>query len=249
MADPADHRGTSAAEDVSRIDVRQGHQLPVRRFFPESGEDVGTVVILSDVFGWGRFYEQLAARLTTDGFAVAVPDLFSRVGELPEKTVPAALARRERLDEQLLLDDLGDVITKLATEPRCGGRVATLGFCFGGTLALRLAPTGPAATVSFYGFPTDGGDGGRLPSPLELAPTMRGPILGLWGDEDEYIPVGEVRRLDDELTRHAVTHEFQVYSGEGHNFLRALFAKDGSSPAALDAWERTTALLADRIRV
>jgi carboxymethylenebutenolidase len=115
-----------------------------------------------------------------------------------------------------------------------------IGFCMGGTLALDLAATrSDLATVSYYGFPARPRP--NVPTPIDAAARMRGPILGHWGTADEGVGMDNVRELDRRLTAAAIQHEFHLYGGLPHGFLKALL-EDEAAPGhqqACESWRRT----------
>src|SRR5207247_9399029 len=106
--------------------------------------------------------------------------------------------------------------------------VGTIGFCMGGTQALLLAARRDdlAATVSYYGFPADSR---TEASPVDFAPKMHGPILGHWGDQDAGAGMENVEKLREALEAAGVGHEFHIYPGLGHGFLKASL-EDSKTP-------------------
>ena len=71
--------------------------------------------------------------------------------------------------------------------------------------------------------------------------TLKGPVLGLWGNKDQGIPPSAVAEFDKALTDAGVKHEFHAYDA-GHGFANP---SSGAykSDAAKDAWEKTKAFL------
>jgi carboxymethylenebutenolidase len=200
------------------------------------------VLIINDVFGRSPFYEHVARRLAQAGFVAATPEFFFREGPLPEPTRDAAMARAKRLDFSRTVDDMSAAIDWLRDRADTTDAVGTIGFCMGGTIVLLLAArrTDIAASVCYYGFPADTRTSAR---PIDLAAKMKGPILGLWGDQDTGVGMDNVATLDRELTAARVEHEFHVHPGLGHGFLKASL-EDESTPGyrlACESWTRTIA--------
>jgi carboxymethylenebutenolidase len=198
------------------------------------------VLVVNDVFGRSPFYEHTARRLAQAGFVAATPEFFFREGPLPEPTRDAAMARAKRLDFSRSVDDMSAAIDWLRGRADTTDAVGTIGFCMGGTIVLLLAArrTDIAASVCYYGFPADTRTSAR---PIDLAAKMKGPILGLWGDQDTGVGMDNVSTLDRELTAAGVEHEFHIYPGLGHGFLKASL-DDESTPGyrqACESWTRT----------
>jgi carboxymethylenebutenolidase len=223
-----------------------GGAMPTLVAFPERAR-APAVLVINDVFGRSPFYEHTARRLAQAGFVAATPEFFFREGPLPEATRDAAMARAKRLDFSRTVDDMAAAIDWLRARAETNGAVGTIGFCMGGTIVLLLAARrrDVAASVCYYGFPADTRTSQR---PIDLASNMRGPILGLWGDQDAGVGMDNVKQLDVALTAASVEHEFHVYPGLGHGFLKASL-DDESTPGyrqACESWTRTIAWLLSR---
>jgi carboxymethylenebutenolidase len=224
-------------EDAS-IPVEDG-VMPGLLAFPEHVPAPG-ILIVNDVFGRSPFYDQLARRLAQAGFVAVTPEYFFREGSLPEPTREAAMARAKRLDFKRWGRDMSAALDWLRSRNEVDRTIASIGFCMGGTQVLLLAARRDdlAASVSYYGFPADQ----RTDvSPIELAPKMHGPILGHWGDQDTGVGMDNVEKLRVALTAAGVAHEFHIYPGVGHGFLKASL-EDAKTPGyeqACLSWTRT----------
>ncbi len=224
-------------EDAA-IPVEDGN-MPGLVALPEDLPAPG-ILVINDVFGRSPFYDQLARRLAQAGFVAVTPEYFFREGSLPEPTREAAMARAKQLDFKRWSRDMSAAIDWLRARPDVNGTVGTIGFCMGGTQALLLAARRDdlAATVSYYGFPADARTDA---SPIEVAPKMHGPILGHWGDQDQGAGMDNVEKLRAALEAAGVEHEFHIYPGLGHGFLKASL-EDSKTPGyeqACTSWKRT----------
>ncbi|HEV8537026.1 MAG TPA: dienelactone hydrolase family protein [Candidatus Limnocylindria bacterium] len=219
------------------IPVEGSAGMPALIALPERTPAPG-VLIINDVFGRSPFYDHLARRLAEAGFVAITPEYFFREGALPEPTRDAAVARSKRLDYARWGRDMSAAVDWLRSE--VNRAVGTIGFCMGGTAVLLLAAARDdlAASVSYYGFPADA----RTDvSPIELAPKMHGPILGHWGDQDTGAGMENVEKLRAGLASARVEHEFRIYPGLGHGFLKASL-DDPKTPGyeqACASWTRT----------
>ena len=218
-----------------------GGAMPTLVALPER-TPAPAVLVINDVFGRGSFYEHLARRLAQAGFVAATPEFFFREGPLPEQTREAAMARSKRLDFARTVDDMSAALDWLKARPDTTGVVGTIGFCMGGTLVLLIEARRQdvAASVCYYGFPADA----RTPSsPIAVAPQIAGPILGLWGDQDTGVGMDDVAKLDTALSAAGVAHEFHIYPGLGHGFLKASLEDESTPgyPQACESWTRTIA--------
>jgi carboxymethylenebutenolidase len=199
------------------------------------------VMVMNDIFGSSPFYDNITRRLAQAGFVALDPEFFFRQGALPERTVPAAIARAQDLDQYNTVVDLGEAIEWLKEQPEVAGQpVATLGFCMGGTFGLDLAVRDDiAATIGYYTLIKPRGlFQHEPPPPLELVRQMHGPILGHWGDQDVGVGIDEVEELRGALQDARVEHTFRIYPGIGHGFLESLLGEEGtpSYEAACGSW-------------
>lgn len=241
------------APPTSRMEVEilvGPRPLPALLAYPDSAPR-GAVLLLHDVFGRSPFYENVAARLALAGYATLLPDFFFREGPLPEPTAEAASSRRASADSRRLLQDALSAADWLTQ--RYGQPLGTIGFCMGGNYALAMAAERSGlATVCYYGFPgraihfTDDPTG---PTPIGLAPRMRGPMIGFWGDQDHGAGMDNVAAFAQAMERHGSEFEHHIYAGAGHGF----FAASGLDPdnsqylSACDAWTRTLTFLRQHV--
>lgn len=235
-------------EEVA-ISLPGGERMPALLALPEA-TPAAAVLAINDVFGRSPFYENLSRRLAQAGFVALDPEYFFREGPLADQTREAATERKNRLDESRAVRDLQAAIGWLQARREVReGRIGTIGFCMGGTYVLDLAARRDdiRASVSYYGFPAAKRAG--LPPPVETAARMRGSILGHWGDQDTGVGMENVEALRRNLERARAAHEFHIYPGLGHGFLKA-FLEDESSPGyeqACLSWRRTLDFLRARL--
>jgi carboxymethylenebutenolidase len=111
-----------------------------------------------------------------------------------------------------------------------------LGWCFGGGQSLQLALNSEqnplAATVIYYG---------NLVNDTNELSKIKWPVLGIFGDQDQSIPVKSVNAFEQALNKTGVTNEIYIYPGVGHAFANP---SDNYAPKeAADAWKKTLAFL------
>ncbi|MEA2507779.1 MAG: carboxymethylenebutenolidase [Actinomycetota bacterium] len=241
-----------AREEVS-VSVPGGGEMPCLLALPENGSAAG-VLVVADVYGRSPFYENLASRLATAGFAAILPDYFFREGALSEVSVEAAMERRSRFSERRALSDLHAAIDWLRSrsETTAGALTGTVGCCMGGTLVLGLAATRKdLASVCYYGFPAGSRAGDdNLPPPLKMLDEMSGPLLGFWGDQDEGVGMHNVEALIGGLEKRGVTVEHTIYPGLGHGFLARSNLEEGTDgyAEACDSWTRAIGFYREHLK-
>src|SRR5919197_4981761 len=184
------------------------------------------VVILPDVRGLYRFYVELAERFAQAGHHAIVLDYFGRTAGTGERDnewdyMPHVTQTRV---ESVQADALAAL---QALRERTGvSAAATVGFCFGGSQSFAAAASaelGLDRVVGFYGSLQPRREG--APAPIELAPQIRCPVLGLFGGADEAIPPDQVDAFERALAESGVEHEIHVYPGAPHSFFDRKFAE------------------------
>lgn len=229
-------------EEVA-VGLSGGERMPGLLAVPERTPAPG-VLVINDVLGRGPFYEHLTGRLALAGFVALDVEYFFRQGPVPEGDRPAAVARRQKLDQRRTLDDLEAAMGWLLSIPQVSGSVlGTIGFCMGGTFVLDLAARRrDLVSVSYYGFPgAKAEERNGLDRPIDVAARMRGPILAHWGDQDSGVGMENVAALRERLRAKGVEHEIHVYPGLGHGFLKAFLEEEGAEgyAPACESWKRT----------
>jgi carboxymethylenebutenolidase len=123
--------------------------------------------------------------------------------------------------------------------PAGNGRVATVGFCWGGGVSFAYAGARPdlAAAVVFYG---------TSPEP-PVIDAIRAPVLGHYGGDDERVDA-TIPPVEAQMKKLGRSYEVHVYPGAGHGFLRDQSGRDGANlKATKEAWPGTVAFLKEKL--
>jgi carboxymethylenebutenolidase len=202
---------------------------------PRSSGPSPAVVMIHE--WWGLNYDTtvLADALAKEGFVVLAADAFR--GSVAQTSADARKQFTETPREQIAAD-LDAALDFLRSHPRVDAdRVASMGFCFGGTQAMYMGTRNPelAGVVIFYGS-------GPIQEASQLG-SMKdaGPVLGIYGKEDGGIPVDQVRKFEDAMEARGVENTITVYPGVGHAFVKSNTYRNGG--AAEQAWNQMVSFL------
>jgi carboxymethylenebutenolidase len=201
----------------------------------------GGIVILPDVRGLYPFYSELAERFAQAGYHAIALDYFGRTAGLgPRDEEFEYMPHVQQLTVPTVQQDAAAAVTALRDRTSAQA-VATVGFCLGGFESFLAGADMPelAAVVGFYGVLT--GDRFGVEGPLERAGEIRTPVLGLFGGEDQAIPVEEVEQFDAKLAEAGIDHEIHVYPGAPHSFFDRRYEEHAE--ACEDAWRRMLGFL------
>jgi carboxymethylenebutenolidase len=223
------------SEDIV-LEAADGARLAAFLALPDDGARVG-IVVLPDVRGLYRFYEELALRFAERGFAALAFDYFGRT---------AGVAKRDddfpymdhvaQTTPEGIQQDVRAAVERLRS-PAGGGCevVFSVGFCFGGRNSWLAAAGGHglAGAIGFYGST---GERNGVPGPTQRAAEFEAPILALQAGDDANILPEHNAAFDDALTAAGVEHELVVYAGAPHSFFDRKFEE--YADASADAWDR-----------
>lgn len=216
-----------------------------------SSESAPAILLLHDVNGANAFYHDLARRLALAGYTTLLPDLFHRYGPLADDSREARFARMQATEQANLLSDIESSLLWLQQDSQATGKVATIGFCMGGTLALLGASHFPipAATIAWYGFPNRERTpvAPIVPLDIDQVANIESPLLAFWGTADAGVGMDNVTAYDERLNEYHKPHDFVIYDDIPHGFLTF----DEASPnyvAASDSWRKALAFLGTHLQ-
>ena len=223
---------------MATIEIRadDGHRFAAHRADP-TGPPRGGVVVIQEIFGVNDHIRAVTDRLAAEGFVAVAPALFDRVERGAELAYDAAgteagrdLAWNLPLDQPLT--DLTATADLLAAELGGAGRVATVGFCYGGMLSAAMASRKArhlGAAVAYYP---------SMAAQLLVKDQPHLPLLVHLGEQDQRVTPEDGAALAQRWPE----AEFHTYPA-GHGFNCDL--RDDHHPeASALAWERTVGLLA-----
>lgn len=168
------------------------------------------ILLISAIFGIDDEMKALSDAWAQDGFLVSAPDIFWRVMPGPTADMEKAFARYGAFDEDQGMRDIEDLIGDLKARPQCNGKVAVLGFCFGGLYAhLSAARLGVDAAGAFHGT--------KMGSRIDETSKVSCPVSFHFGDQDPVVPMDEVAAIRDAYAGRA-NAEIAVYEGAAHGF-------------------------------
>ena len=227
--------GAAVAHEDLVLQAADGNRFAAFAALPD-GEVGPAVVILPDVRGLYRFYEELALRFAERGVAAVAFDYFGRTAGVSKRGEDFEFMEHVmKTPADAIQADVGACVAWL--RERGASKVSVVGFCMGGRHAWLATAAGHdlAGAVGFYGRPGEGRDGS--PGPLQRAGELRGPILALMGGADEAIPVSDVEEFGQALDAAGVEHDTVVYDGAPHSFFDR--KQEQFAEASEDAWRRT----------
>jgi len=200
----------------------------------------GAVIVLQEAYGVNDHIVDVCRRLAVVGYRAVAPHLFHRdgVSALPYD-IELARPHMAKLTADGVRADLAATREHLADQGFSLSSTGIVGFCMGGYVTCAVASEDAyGAAVTFYGSGISEGRFGFGPL-VELAPQLRAPWLGLYGDLDRSVPVEQVEALRSAAATAPVPTAVVRYAEGGHGFHCDARPADYHEAAAKDAWVRT----------
>jgi carboxymethylenebutenolidase len=235
----------SAGLVVGEVMVPVGDfKMPAYRAAPAGKTNAPVVLVVSEIFGVHEYIADVTRRFAQAGYFAIAPELFMRQGD------PLAYGEVGKLIAEVVskvpdAQAMGDLDACLAWAKAAGAdtsRSAITGFCWGGRITWLYAAHNPSlkAAVAWYGRLVGTATALQPKHPLDLAGAVKGPVLGLYGGQDESIALSTIEQMKQALAQGspaARRSEFVVYPEAGHAF-HADYRPSYRAAAATDGWKR-----------
>ena len=197
------------------------------------------IVVIQEWWGLNDWIMDDADRFASQGYVASAVDLYrGKVASSPD--VAHELMRG--LDEARGLADLEAALAALKKRPDVDAQhIGAIGWCMGGGYALSFASTEPslAAVVMNYG---------HLLTKDDAIAAIKAPLLGNFAENDQGIPPADVNAFAAKLKQENKEVDFKVFPGVGHAFMNPNNTKGYNEAAAKDAWARTDAFFAAKLK-
>ena len=194
---------------------------------PMSNETFPGVIMIHEWWGLNENMKETAKKLASQGYVVLAVDLFhGSVATDAQK----AMEMVSSFDEQQAIANMNSAVNYLQTSNTIG-KIGSIGWCFGGGQSLNLALNNKNidATVIYYG---------KLVTEKETLSKIKSPILGIFGELDQGIPVEKVNEFENALTDLEIPNTIHIYPGVDHAFANPTGARYAPAETE-DAWNKT----------
>jgi len=207
------------------------------------------VMVVHEWMGHDPYVRMRAEQLARLGYVAFALDMYGKGVRAKDAKEAAALAGRFKADRPLMRARAGAGLDVLRKQARVDpSRLAAIGYCFGGTVALELARGGAdlVSVVSFHG-------GLDTPTP-EDAKNIRGKVLVLHGGDDPSVPPKQVDAFQEEMRKGGVDWQFVSYGGAVHRFTNPEAGSDNSMGRAYNeradrrSWEAMKSFFAETFK-
>lgn len=211
--------------------------------FPEKAEKTPVIIVIHENRGLNDWARSMADQLAESGYIALAPDLLSGAGPNGGGTSSFANSDEARtaiygLPEEQVTADLQATVAYAKKIPAGNGKVAVIGFCWGGSQSFRFATHSDQIKAAFVCY-------GTGPKAEDEIKKIQVPVYGFYGGNDNRVnaTIDSSREL---MNKHGKTYLPVIYEGAGHGFFRAgesAEASEANKKARKEGWERLKKLL------
>ena len=233
--------GLTAGEVMVNI---AGQNVPVYRAQPAGKTGLPVVLVISEIFGVHEHIADVARRFAKQGYLALAPELFIRQGDAQNQPSIAELQKNiiSKTPDAQVMSDLDAIVAWAKANGGDTSKLGITGFCWGGRITWMYAAHNPAvkAGVAWYGRLVGEVTANQPKHPVDVAPTLKAPVLGLYGAKDGGIPLESVEKMKEALAKGSSKSTFHIYPNSGHAF-HADYRPSYNEADARDGWSRAIA--------
>ena len=235
---------TTDANGLTASEVKipaAGGEMPAYRAMPAKGKSLPVVLVVQEIFGVHEHIKDICRRFAKLGYLAIAPELYARQGDVSKiadsREIMAIVAK---VPDAQVISDL-DAAVEWASKSGNGdvSKLGITGFCWGGRQVWLYAAHNPKvkAGAAWYGRLVGQPDELHPKYPVDIAPALKVPVLGLYGAQDQSIPLDTVEQMRAALKKGSSKSELVVYPDAGHAFY-ADYRPSYRQQAAEDGWKR-----------
>ncbi|KAA0888503.1 dienelactone hydrolase family protein [Pusillimonas sp. ANT_WB101] len=222
---------------------------PIQGYYavPEGQTNPPLVLVIQEIFGVHDHIKDVCRRLAHEGYMAVAPELYQRQGDASKYGNIQALIRDvvAKVPDEQVLADLDAAVRWAESHGADTARLVATGFCWGGRLVWLYAAHNPTcnAAVAWYGRLARGHGPLQTRNPIDVAPMLHAPVLGLYGGKDDGIPLDEVKSMESALEQGGPASQMSqivVYPEANHAFF-ADYRPSYRADDAHDAWGKMLA--------
>jgi len=232
-----DSQGITAGE--VRIPTKDG-EMPAYRAMPANAKNAPLILVVQEIFGVHEHIKDVCRRLAKTGFMAVAPELYARQGDVAKMSDSKEIIANvvSKVPDAQVMADLDSAVAWARKNGGHASKLGITGFCWGGRIVWMYAAHNPQvmAGVAWYGHVARSFHAGDK-TPIEIAPQVKGSVLGLYGAADGGIPNDTVEQMRDALKKAGSKSDIVLYPETPHGF-HADYRPSFRQEQAADGWRR-----------
>jgi len=220
-----------------------GFKVPAYRAAPAGKTNLPVILVVQEIFGVHEYIADTARRFARAGYLAIAPDLYKRQGDPRQVTeIPKIMSDIvSRVPDAQVMGDLDGALKWAAANGGDASKAGVTGFCWGGRITWLYSAHAPVkAGVAWYGRLVGTASELTPRNPVDIAASLKAPVLGLYGEADTGIPLDTVDKMKAALAAGspaAKASQIVVYPQAPHGF-HADYRPSYRQAAADDGWKR-----------
>ena len=235
-----DTKGLVAGE--VKIPVEDG-EIPAYRAMPATGKNFPTVLVVQEIFGVHEHIQDICRRFAKLGYLAIAPEMFARLGDVSQLSDIQEIRKVvSKVPDAQVMSDLDATVAWAKKSSKGNDKLGITGFCWGGRIVWLYAAHNPKveAGVAWYGRLVGESTPLTPKHPVDIAAQLKVPVLGLYGGNDDGIPVETVEQMGKALKAGKSASEIVLYPDTPHAFF-ADYRPSYRKEQAENGWERLQA--------
>jgi len=234
-----DSNGLIAGE--VKIPVKDG-SIPGYRAMPATGSNFPVVLVVQEIFGVHVYIQDICRRFAKLGYLAIAPELFVRQGDISNMTEIQEIISKvvSKVPDAQVMSDLDATVAWAESSSKGNiNKLGITGFCWGGRIVWLYSAYNPKvkAGVAWYGRLISQSSALTPKHPIDVAASLKVPVLGLYGGKDDNIPNDSVEKMRQALKTGNSGSEIILYPDTPHGFY-ADYRPTYRQKEAQEAWKR-----------
>jgi|APFre7841882724_1041349.scaffolds.fasta_scaffold23741_3 carboxymethylenebutenolidase len=239
---------TTASEGLTAGEVKiptTDVEIPAYRAMPATGGPFPVVLVVQEIFGVHEHIKDMCRRFAKEGYLAVAPELYARQGDPAKFTDWKQLFAEvvNKVPDAQVMSDL-DAVVAWAGKSGSGDvkRVGVTGFCWGGRITWLYCAHSPQvkAGVAWYGRLVGESSPLQPKYPIDVVAELKAPVLGLYGGQDQGIPLADVEKMRAALAAVKNPSEIVVFPDAPHGF-NADYRPSYRAEDAREGWRQALA--------
>ncbi|HYM11680.1 MAG TPA: dienelactone hydrolase family protein [Bryobacterales bacterium] len=220
-------------------------EIPAYQARPRSGKSFPVALVAQEIFGVHEHIKDVCRRFAKQGYLAIAPELYARQGDVSKMAETAEIIQKvvSKVPDAQVMSDL-DAAVAWAEKSGHGNtaKLGMTGFCWGGRIVWLYGAHNPRvkAGAAWYGRLVGERSNMQPKHPIDIAETLKTPVLGLYGGQDQGIPLSTVEQMRQALRKAGNPSEIIVYPNAPHGF-HADYRPSYRKEDAQDGWRRLLA--------
>lgn len=235
--------GKGLVAGIVKIPVEDG-EIPAYRAMPATGRNFPIVLVVQEIFGVHEHIQDICRRFAKLGYLAIAPEMFARFGDVSQLSNIQEIRKVvSKVPDAQVMSDLDATVAWAASSAKGNiNKLEITGFCWGGRIVWLYAAHNPKvkAGVAWYGRLVGESTPLTPKHPVDIAAELEVPVLGLYGGNDDGIPVATVEQMRKALKAGGNTSEIVIYPDTLHAFF-ADYRPSYRKKQAEDGWKRLQA--------